>query len=303
MEFKFMQYVAEHGKQYTDAAEYMLRFNIFQQTEDFINMHNASGETHTVGHNFMSDWTVAERSNLLGLKNMPRQAPKDVKIYPAPNGDSKNWVDDGAVTPVKDQGQCGSCWSFSATGGLEGAYFVAGNTLTSFSEEQLVECAGLAYGNMACYGGWYYSAWDYLKSNEAMTEDDYPYTSGNGGWSTCEYDSSVGVTNVKSYAAVTSNDPDQLAAAIDTQPVSVAIEADKLVFQFYSSGVITGDSCGTTLDHAVLAVGYGTEDGTDYFLVKNSWAETWGDAGYVKIGRTSGSGVCGINEEPYTVTV
>lgn len=143
MEFKFMQFVAEHGKQYTDAAEYMLRFNIFQQTEDFINMHNASGETHTVGHNFMSDMTVAERSNMLGLKNMPRQAPKDVKIYPAPNGDSKNWVDDGAVTPVKDQGQCGSCWSFSATGGLEGAYAVAGNTLTSFSEEQLVECAGL----------------------------------------------------------------------------------------------------------------------------------------------------------------
>jgi len=157
---------------------------------------------------------------------------------------------------------------------------------------------------MACYGGWYYSAWDYLKDHEAMTEADYPYTSGNGGWSTCEYESSKGVTNVASYAAVTANSPDQLKAALNNQPVSVAIEADQTVFQFYTSGVLTGDACGTTLDHAVLAAGYGTDDTYgDYFLVKNSWAASWGDAGYIKIGVADGAGVCGINQEPYTVSV
>ena len=157
---------------------------------------------------------------------------------------------------------------------------------------------------MACYGGWYYSAWDYLETNEAMTETDYPYTSGNGGWSTCEYNSSKGVTNVRSYAAVKTNDPDELKAALNNQPVSVAIEADTLVFQFYTSGVITSSNCGTTLDHAVLAVGYGTDStGTEFFLVKNSWGTSWGDAGYVKIGVASNSGICGINEEPYTVAV
>jgi len=158
---------------------------------------------------------------------------------------------------------------------------------------------------LACYGGWYYSAWDYLKTHEAETEQDYPYTSGNGGWSSCEYESSKGITSVVSYAAVTPNDPDQLKAALNEQPTSVAIEADKLVFQFYTSGVITGSGCGTTLDHAVLATGYGTDDSTgeEFFMVKNSWGTSWGDNGYVRIGVASGSGVCGINEEPYTVEV
>jgi len=305
MEFRFMEYLATHGKTYASAEEFMLRWNNWAMVDEFITEFNADeSNTHRVGHNKFSDWTVAERKAMNGLTNMKRNKPESYKTYDTTGlPDSVNWVDAGAVTPVKDQGQCGSCWSFSATGGLEGAYFVAGNTLTSFSEEQLVECAGLAYGNMACYGGWYYSAWDYFKTHEAETEGDYPYTSGNGGWSTCEYDSSKGVTNVSSYAAVTSNDPDSLKAALVNQPVSVAIEADKLVFQFYTEGVITSSSCGTTLDHAVLAVGYGTEDGTEYFLVKNSWASTWGDQGYVKIGVASGSGICGINEEPYTVSV
>jgi len=146
---------------------------------------------------------------------MQMKAAENVKVYETSNADGVNWVDAGYVTAVKDQGQCGSCWSFSATGGLEGAYVMAGNALTSFSEEQLVECAGLKYGNMACYGGWYYSAWDYLMDAEAETESDYPYTSGSGGWSTCEYDSSKGVTNVASYAAVTPNQPDQLKAALN----------------------------------------------------------------------------------------
>lgn len=119
---------------------------------------------------------------------MPVREPMNVQVRAPASADSVDWVTAGAVTAVKDQGQCGSCWSFSATGGLEGAYFLAGNTLTAFSEQQLVECAGYAYGNMACYGGWYYQAWDYLKTHGSETEEDYPYTSGiTGTWASCDY--------------------------------------------------------------------------------------------------------------------
>lgn len=236
---------------------------------------------------------------------MPRTEAKNFKVRAPASADSVDWRDEGAVTAVKDQGACGSCWSFSATGCLEGAYFLAGNTLTSFSEQQLVECAGYAYGNMACYGGWYYQAWDYLKTHSAETEGDYPYTSGTTGtWSSCAYDSSMGVTNVSSYDAVAVNDLSAMYAAIAEQPVSVAIEADTMVFQSYTSGVITSAACGTNLDHAVLAVGYGTDaTGVAYFLVKNSWATVWGDEGYVKIGAVDGEGICGINMNSYTVSV
>jgi KDEL-tailed cysteine endopeptidase len=158
---------------------------------------------------------------------------------------------------------------------------------------------------MACYGGWYYQAWDYLKTNLSELEADYPYTSGvTGTWSSCNYDASKGVTNVSSYAAVAVDDLSAMYSAIEQQPVSVAIEADTTVFQTYTSGVITSAACGTSLDHAVLAVGYGTDaTGVAYFLVKNSWASTWGDEGYVKIGAVEGEGICGINMNSYTVAV
>jgi C1A family cysteine protease len=307
-QFKFMQFIAEHGKSYADAAEYMLRFNLWQKTEDFILANNSGNETHVAGHNYMSDMTKTERSARLGLANMPAAELKNMKTFNTSNAaDEVNWVDAGAVTPVKDQGGCGSCWAFSAVAGLEGAYVVDGaGDLTSFSEQQLVECAGYSYGNMACYGGWYYQAWDYLKANKEELESDYPYTSGTTGvWSQCSYDSSLGVVNVASYAAVTPNDPDQLKAAIAERPTSVAIEADTMVFQTYTSGVLTSADCGTTLDHAVTAVGYGTDadSGAEYFLVKNSWASTWGENGYVKIGVASGAGICGINQNAYTVSV
>jgi len=270
-----------------------------------VQANNSGNETHVAGHNYLSDWTVAERQSLLGLKNAPRVEAMNTVERPAATASSVNWVTAGAVTDVKDQGGCGSCWSFSATGGLEGAYQLAGNKLTSFSEQQLVECAGYAYGNMACYGGWYYQAWDYLKDHLAETESDYPYTSGTTGtWSSCNYQESKGVVNVSSYAAVTPNSLDDMYSAIAQQPTSVAIEADTAVFQSYTSGVITSAACGTSLDHAVLAVGYGTDsNGVAYFLVKNSWAATWGEDGYVKIGATEGEGVCGINMNSYTVSV
>jgi len=212
---------------------------------------------------------------------------KNFKTLPTENlADEVNWVTKGAVTKVKNQGQCGSCWAFSTTGAVEGAEFLAGGQLESYSEQQLVDCS-TSFGNMGCNGGLMDYAFKYIETNPLELEADYPYTARDG---SCHYVKTKGVGKVKSYADVTPNQVAALKAAVTQQPVAIAIEADQSAFQMYTSGVIT-KGCGTQLDHGVLAVGYGTENGVDYFLVKNSWGAGWGDQGYVKIGTNN---VCGI---------
>ena len=214
------------------------------------------------------------------------------------NADSVNWVEAGAVTPVKDQGQCGSCWAFSTTGSLEGAHFVATGDLLSFSEQQLVDCAFLAYGNLGCSGGLQDNAYNYYEAGyKAELESVYPaYTASR---SSCRYDeSSATSVTVSDYTHVTENNVDQMKAGLNIAPLAIAIEADKFCFQTYSSGVFDNTKCGTNLDHAVLAVGYGTENGQEYWLVKNSWNTTWGDEGYIKIAIVDGEGICGVQMDP-----
>jgi cathepsin L len=301
IEFEYMQYCAQYNKVTNDVEEFNTRMGNFAFVDAFIKENNAGNETHVAGHNQFSDWSHAEYKSILGYAR-GEQDVRNVKIFDeSMNADSLNWVDAGAVTPVKDQGQCGSCWAFSTTGSLEGAHFVASGELLSFSEQQLVDCAGIRYGNMGCNGGLQDSAYKYYEAGyDAMLESAYKYTSGGGDDSTkCLYDASqASNVTVKSYVDVTPSSPSQMMAALNTQPLAVAIEADKMVFQTYHSGVLTSSKCGTNLDHAVLAVGYGTEDGEDYWLVKNSWNTTWGDQGYIKLGRNSSDGVCGVQIDP-----
>jgi C1A family cysteine protease len=216
--------------------------------------------------------------------------------------DSINWVEKGAVTPVKDQGQCGSCWSFSTTGSLEGAYFIKNGNLESFSEQQLVDCDNRKNGgkDMGCNGGLMDNAFNWIEKNDGLcTEASYPYTSGTTKTAgSCTTSCSiVDGSDVMSFIDVDASSDDAMMAALAQQPVSIAIEADQKDFQLYKSGVFTG-ACGTSLDHGVLTVGYGSENGEDYYLVKNSWSNTWGDGGYIKLGRgsqyNSGSGQCGM---------
>merc|ERR1711976_792021 len=205
--------------------------------------------------------------------------------------DAVDWTTKGAVTPVKNQGQCGSCWSFSTTGALEGAWKIAGNPLTSFSEQQFVDCDKVDSG---CSGGLMDNGFTFDKSNALCTEDSYPYKAKGGTCvaSSCTWGLAKGA--VTGYKDVSPNSMSAMMSAVAQQPVSIAIEADKSVFQLYKSGVLQS-TCGSQLDHGVLLVGYGTEDGTDYWKVKNSWGASWGDAGYVKLLRgKGGSGECGL---------
>jgi len=219
---------------------------------------------------------------------------------------SVDWTDvDGKsyVTPVKNQGQCGSCWAFSTTGSIEARTAIAnGQTdgdIVSLSEQQLVDCSG-SYGNEGCNGGLMDDAFKYVEANGGLcSESEYAYTARDG---TCKA-SSCGTKYdaISSYSDVTSDSMTSLEAAVAEGPVSIAIEADQSAFQFYSSGVLTG-LCGTRLDHGVLAVGYGTSGSEQYWKVKNSWGDSWGMDGYILIckdcDKNGSKGECGILMEP-----
>jgi cathepsin L len=191
-----------------------------------------------------------------------------------------DWTTKGAVTPVKDQGQCGSCWAFSTTGGLEGAWKLASGSLTSMSEQFFVDCSKQ---NSGCNGGLMDYAFSFAKSNAVATESSYPYTARDG---TCKssYSTAIPAGGVTGYTDISSS-ASALKSALDGQPVSVAIQADQSVFQQYTGGVITS-GCGSNLDHGVTAVGY---DGNT-IKVKNSWGSSWGVNGYVSIDASQ----CGI---------
>lgn len=236
--------------------------------------------------------TSAEYKKMLGYKAAPLQATQNVHIFDenVTLPGSVDWRQQGAVTPVKNQGSCGSCWSFSTTGSVEGANFLKTKNLVSLSEQQLVDCS-TPEGNEGCNGGLMDLAFKYIESNELETEAEYPYTAKDG---TCSFDKSKGTVGITNFFDVPQNSTAQLEAAVAQQPVSVAIDAGSIIFQLYFGGIIKSSWCGTNLDHGVLVVGYGTESGTDYWILKNSWGN-WGEKGFFRIKRGGdGPGICGI---------
>jgi len=220
---------------------------------------------------------------------MPKNLNRTVTTLPVGNlKATADWR--GKMNTVKNQGQCGSCWAFSAVGALEGVHSVKKGQLYNLAEQELVDCSG-SYGNMGCNGGLMDYAFQYVIDKKGLaSQKDYPYTAADGNCKT-------GLARnapITGFTDVPVNSAAALKAAIAQHPVSVAIEADTFTFQGYTSGVINDASCGTNLDHGVVAVGYNDAERIPYYIVRNSWGTSWGDKGHVKIGIQDGAGICGI---------
>jgi C1A family cysteine protease len=289
------------------------RFEVFRQGLKEMEEHNRGNSTYRLGLNQFSDWThdefrtamtggfkriyveTADSSNATATATAKcGQFKDDQTAVPA----SLDWRQKGAVTEVKDQGQCGSCWSFSATGAIEGRWYVATHELINLSEQQLVDCAGLRYGNLGCNGGLMDGAFAYVQDKGQCLLQDYAYTASDGDCKASQCASAVSVSGCMDVAP--QSEP-TLLRALAQGPVSVAIDASSSAFQRYKSGILDTTTCGTELNHGVLLVGYGTDNGTNYWTVKNSWGTDWGESGYIRMLRgttTSGDGMCGIAMQP-----
>jgi cathepsin L len=287
----FTSWMQQNQKSYSH-DEFQYRYQVFRTNLDYINGFNAQNKSFTLGMNQFGDLTNAEyRRMYLGLKAPNQRVPSVRHPTPKPNAPASwDWSKQGAVTPIKNQQQCGSCWAFSTTGSTEGCHFITKKSLISLSEQNLVDCSD-AQGNQGCDGGLMTQAMDYIISNSGIdTESSYPYTATDG---TCHFSkSNVGAT-LASYVNVNQGDENDLQAKTYTGPTSVAIDASQSSFQFYSSGVYYEPACSSTqLDHGVLSVGWGTS-GSDYWIVKNSWGTGWGMNGYIWMSRNKNNN-CGI---------
>jgi len=303
---KFQTFLKDFNKKYTTIEEYNERFLIFKknylETQQFALNPTT---THSVGITKFFDLTIEEfRSQYLGLrvnvqstiKHKYTKYPKSVSTAP----DAWDWRDHGAVSPVKDQGGCGSCWAFSAIGNLEGLYARKTQQIMTFSEQELVDCDTYDYG---CGGGWMENAFKWIEENGGEENDtDYPYSSGTNK-NSCQFDKSKAQITLKSHSMVSSDEEEIKEQLYTVGPLSVALNASSSLMG-YTGGIINLDasSCDPArLDHGVTLVGYGTEDGQDFWILKNSWNTNWVEQGFFRMAR--GSGVCGVNTHVVTATL
>ncbi len=297
---KFQDFINTYNKTYYTVSEYNYKYNIFKYNVEYINYMNYLNNSYKLSINNYTDINHTEFTfdyNKYSLDNKLFGDSIDCEvnhtlltIHNSTIPDSVDWRQKGGVTTVKNQGNCGSCWAFSAVEAVEGLHAIRTNNLLNLSEQELIDCSE----NDGCNGGLMDSAFNYIINNGICALEEYPYAAKKSKCKKCK-----NKIHINGCSDVPYNNETALMAAVALQPISIAIEADKMAFQFYSSGVFDG-KCGTNLDHGVLLVGYGTENGKDYWLVKNSWGSHWGENGYIKIKRNVDNveGHCGIAMQP-----
>jgi len=299
VEREFRAFQRNFNRQYNGVEE-TVRRQVFENNYKRIVAHNMAADngvhSFRLAVNQFADLTTEEFAQQMnGLRPELKKVSQNVyvgDVFALPA--TVDWRTKGVVTPIKNQGQCGSCWAFSAVAGIEGQHALSTGKLVSLSEQNLVDCS-TPEGNMGCNGGLMDQAFTYVEKNKGIdTESAYPYKAED---EQCEYVAKSSGAQVNGFTDVKSGDEASLQSAVaKVGPISVAIDASSFTFQFYSSGVYDDTECGNqreNLDHGVTAVGYGTQSGKDYWLVKNSWDVTWGQKGYILMSRNK-SNQCGI---------
>ena len=289
---QFAQWKLENGKVYS-GSENEYRLTVFYNNIKQIKALNDNSDSATFGVNKFADLTAEEfKVKHTGFKQMVTDAPAvELSLEDVPA--SINWVNKGAVTSIKNQEQCGGCWAFATAAALESYQFITKNKLESLSMQQLIDCSS-AYGNEGCNGGLPSWAYQYVEKKGIELNSQYPFTQETDN---CKYQADKVVFRIGGFNRVQKYNNAQLKAAVAQQPVSIGVDAGAL--QFYTGGILR-NNCGQQLDHAVVIVGYGTQNGTPFWLVKNSWGAGWGEKGYFQVLRRTDNGPspCGVSEQP-----
>ncbi|XP_041843099.1 cathepsin S, ortholog2, tandem duplicate 1 [Melanotaenia boesemani] len=299
LDFHWELWKKTHGKKYHSEEEDVRRRDLWEKNLLLITVHNLEASmgfhTYDLSMNFMGDLTEEEIMQSFTTLIPPTGIQRAPSAFAGASGadvpDTMDWREKGCVTKVKMQGACGSCWAFSAVGALEGQLAKKTGQLIDLSPQNLVDCS-TEYGNHGCNGGFMHHAFEYVIKNQGIDSDEsYPYT---GVQQQCRYDPKNRAANCSSYNFLQEGDESALKQGIATVgPISVAIDARRPRFAFYRSGVYDDPSCSQVVNHGVLAVGYGTLNGQDYWLIKNSWGTSFGDQGYIRMARNK-SNQCGI---------
>lgn len=295
----FEEFIAKYNKTYDTVKARATAADAFCDSLAHVEAENSKNNNFTLAINEFADQTNEEWNGRLGLSTFAGKlwgtAPHlGTDSYSgAPLASSVDWVKRGAVTPPKNQRNCGACWTFSTTGALEGAWKIASGKLVSLSEQQLLDCS--RGENKGCHGGNMDYAFTYLKTKPVCTESSYTYTAKQGKCSIGKCKVAIRAGKVVGFRDVPEKNEKALMEAVSKQPVSIGVEADQPSFKLYSHGILTSNKCGSKLDHGVLLVGYGTEKGTPYWKVKNSWGSNFGEHGYIRLSRrVPGAGECGV---------
>jgi len=273
---EFLQFMGKYNKVYNNDVEFLKRMEIFKN-----NMALAAEWSHQGSARFgateFADMTPEEFAEMYLMPNLPEHVEGPLMDIPdVEAAASLDWRTKGAVTPVKNQGQCGSCWAFSATENLESVNFLATGKLVELAPQQIVDCDKAWYG---CSGGWPYGAFQYLISFGGQdTEASYPYTAVNGN---CKANLNNVGAKIRSYTSVKAGDENGVKSALQTAPLSICVDASR--WYLYQGGVIMGSQCGRSIDHCVQLLGYDDGASTPYWLVRNSWGTSWGENGLLRL--------------------